>query len=268
MKNNQINIYHLNIYHLFNSFLMSTLYLKKTNDVVHILGLSETRLDNRIEDKDISIRGYTLFRRDKNLDKHTGLVAYIHNSIANSVKRRRDLEYQHIESLWLEIKQDKSTPLLICFIYRNPSSNSEWQDQFQIMMDKIPDKKYELLMLGDFNIDLHKPQQSWNTLTSLLGLKQLITDYTRVTHTSKTIIDHIYTNNIHKVKNINVISSSISDHFLIQCTYHKRLLKRPPKEHSYIKHRCYKKIDEKHCLAHTLLDHYLLIMCIVVPNPT
>ena len=156
MKNHNINVCHLNIFHLFNKLPDVNVLLSKHKKSIQILGLTETRLDHRIDDYDISINNYTLFRRDKKQERHTGIAAYVHNAISNQVRRRMDLEYKEIESLWLEVKHEKNTPLLICFLYRNPTCTAEWQIQFQNMIDNIPDKNHELLILGDFNIDLKK----------------------------------------------------------------------------------------------------------------
>ena len=249
MKNHKINVSHLNIFHLFNKLPDINVLLSKQKNTIQILGLTETRLDDRIDDNNISINNYTLFRRDKNHERHTGVAAYVHNTISNQVRRRLDLEYKEVESLWLEVKHEKNTPLLICFLYRNPIASAEWQIQFQNMIDNIPDTNHELLILGDFNIDLKKPQQSWNSLTSLLGLNQLISDYTRVTKTTKTMIDHIYSRNIHKINNVNVIKSGISDHYLICCSYLKKIKKLSPKGHSLITYRCYKHFQEDTFLA-------------------
>ena len=50
----------------------------------------------------------------------------------------------------------------------------------------------DILLLGDFNIDLLKPHSSWDSTITLLGLTQIIEPPTRTTPTSATLIDHIY----------------------------------------------------------------------------
>ena len=65
------------------------------------------------------------------------------------------------------------------------------------MVDNIHTVKphADILVLGDFNINLLKPHSSWDPTITLLGLTQLVKSSTRFTHTSATLIDHIYTNN-------------------------------------------------------------------------
>ena len=50
----------------------------------------------------------------------------------------------------------------------------------------------DILVLGGFNIDLLKPDSSWDSTIALLGLTQLVKSPTRITQTSATLIDYIY----------------------------------------------------------------------------
>ena len=65
------------------------------------------------------------------------------------------------------------------------------------MIDNIHTVKphADILVQGDFNIDLLKPHSSWDSTITLLGLTQLVKSPARITQTSATLIDHIYTNN-------------------------------------------------------------------------
>ena len=230
MARNQLNIAYLNLYHLYNKVIQLNDLLLSSLKGTHILGLSETRLKSFMDDKQIHISNYSIIRRDNTQEGHTGIAAYIHNSIYQNIKRRPDLENKDIETLWLEIKQEKTMPSLICFIYRNPKDKGktlkDWQKKFQNMINEIPHKNYELQILGDLNIDLCEKQTDWNAITTQLGLEQLITKPTRETASSSKIIDHIYTNTKSKINNTKVIKTQISDHYTIYCSY---LLKMPKK---------------------------------------
>ena len=92
-----------------------------------------------------------------------------------------------------------------------------WTEQFIDMFNKLPSKNNDIILLGDFNFDLLNPNQEWENALNLLGLKQIINEPTRVTQNSKTLIDHIYTNNTNKISSPLVIKSSISDHYPIFC---------------------------------------------------
>ena len=62
------------------------------------------------------------------------------------------------------------------------------------MIDNIHTVKphADILVPGDFDIDLLKPHSSWDSTITLLGLTQLVKSPTRITQTSATLINHIY----------------------------------------------------------------------------
>ena len=98
----KIGIGFLNIYHLHGKLHEIKVLLNRSKYNIHILGLSETRLNQNISNNDINISNYTIFRRDKTKHNEHGLITYVHSSISDNIKRRTDLEHKRIESLWLE----------------------------------------------------------------------------------------------------------------------------------------------------------------------
>ena len=210
---------------------------------VHLFGISESRLDGRITDNLISINDYTVLRRDSRYPLHTGLALYVHKSIENSVRRRLDLETEAIECIWVEIKDSKTKPLLVGYVYRNPASSQGWPGDFISMMDKVTEHNANILLLGDFNIDLFKQPPTWNNATALFGLEQLVEEATRVTKSTATLIDHIYTNNKQQVFKVKVVESGISDHSAIFCHWSIKLPKQNPRGHTTITFRSFKNFN-------------------------
>ena len=241
MKNHKgLRIGNLNACHLRNKIDDVTVLINKNSakDKVHLFGVSETRLDTNVDDSLIHIQNYTVRKDAEQKTGHTGLVVYIHDSIRHLIRRRNDFETDSVEAIWLELYQRKTTPAYICSLYRNPACTSEWMNDFMTMMDNIPDNA-DVILLGDFNINLFNQQNNWLTVTSMLGLSQLITDSTRVTNKTKTLIDHIYTNNTAKVIKPSIVRSSLSDHYAIFCTYHTKLPKQPKNSHDYVQYRSF-----------------------------
>ena len=113
-------------------------------------------------------------------------------------------------------------------MYGNPVSSQGWPDDFINMMDKVTESKTNILLLGDFNIDLFKQPPVWNSTTSLFGLEQLVEKATRVTKFSATLIGHIYINNKPQVSKVKVVESGISDHSAIFCHWSIQLPKQNP----------------------------------------
>ena len=137
MKYINLNINYQNISYLYNRIGDVRVQVMKPTQTTHILGISETHLEDKMDDAHIEIQNYILVRRDPQLNLHTGLAVYIHNSISKLVKRRPDLEINGIECMWFQLKQSNSSPLLICFMYRNPDDTFRpWLDRYEIMIEK------------------------------------------------------------------------------------------------------------------------------------
>ena len=90
-------------------------------------------------------------------------------------------------------------------------------------MNYLNQKGNKVYTFGDINLDLN-PQQISASISDYLqtldtnGFTCLTTDPTRVTLDSKTIIDHLLTNDYESKLTPGVISYKISDHFPIFCT--------------------------------------------------
>ena len=129
---------------------------------------------------------------------------------ADSIWKRKN-----ISCIWLEITVGKSKPFLIGNMYRPPNSKVEFIDRFEIIIDIVSHERREMILLGDFNKNLLNEHKyiEWDNFVTSLGLSQLVCDPTRVTNTSRTLIDHIYTNFDENIAHVHVCKTSISDHF-------------------------------------------------------
>ena len=135
-------------------------------------GITESRLDSRISDRDINNQNYCISRKDSADIGQTGIAVYVHNSITDITQRRQDLESDLVKCIWLELKPSTNAPdifvcccFCFCFVfvlYRNPSVSYEWFDNFVQMIDNIDTVKphADILVLGEFNIDLLKPHST------------------------------------------------------------------------------------------------------------
>jgi hypothetical protein len=245
-SSNDIRVGHLNVYHLYPKLADVSVYLS-TPEPFHIFGFSETRLNTNIPDVSIQTPGFSVMRRDPVTYGQTGLAVYVHHTVQQFVRRRPDLETKEVECMWLELKTPRKPPLLIGFVYRNPAATFEWYDDFLSMCDRICNTS--TLLLGDFNIDMLKPHPAWDSTITLLGLKQLVNSSTRITSTTSTLIDHIYSTKPEAISNVSVGNLSISDHYPISCTWSAKLPKARKGCHSYITYRTFKKFKESEFLS-------------------
>jgi len=72
-----------------------------------------------------------------------------------------------------------------------------------------------LFILGDLNDDLLVPQSKLHRIMHVSKLSQVINKPTRITETSKTLLDVIITNNPDIISSSDVVKTHISDHDLI-----------------------------------------------------
>lgn len=120
----------------------------------------------------------------------------------------------------IEIKKPHSDPFLITTWYRPPKSPVELFDKFEEILIKLDSSNKEYYILGDLNCDLISSKIGFHTtkLVNLLDnyqLMQLIEQPTRVTETTKTLIDLFITNSKENLTKWGTITTSISDHNLI-----------------------------------------------------
>ena len=138
------------------------------------------------------------FRRDNLKSDGGGIIVNVRNDII--AKRRTNLEINNIDCLWIEVLPRKGKSYLVESFYRNPNENSEWLNRFEVLIENVLLENKEIIILGDFNKDLLNLNinNAWSNFITSFGLRQLITEPTRVTNTTKTLIDHVYVSNEEK----------------------------------------------------------------------
>ena len=145
-------------------------------------------------------------------------------------------------------------PFLICSAYRPPKVYSDWIDLFEEELSLAQTTGLEFILMGDFNIDINTCMNSkWSHLVQLFDLTQLITEPTRVTQTSSTLIGHVYTTNPATIAESFVSQISLSDHFPV-CFTRKMNHKLSKHQHTTTSYRCFKHFDEKTFLDELFTD--------------
>ena len=161
-----------------------------------IITLSETWLCGDDKNENFSIPGYQLpYRRDRHFGgAHGGVMAYVSDNIA--CKRRKDLESNDMELLWLQVNALNQS-LFLCVIYRTDSnSDNTFWDKLQDNIDNVRELyNPKILLCGDLNADFNT-REGKSLLEFVEGnnLTYHITTPTRITSTSATILDQFITN--------------------------------------------------------------------------
>ena len=234
MNDKSMSIVHLNIRSLRNKLNDVGNYVK--NNAVDIFALSETWIDNTINSSSIDMPGYILERRDRN--SHGGGVAcYLKQNVP--YLRRKDLENNDIEIMWLEIKSKNQIPLFVGVIYRKPDSPfSTFYNSLESNLEQVFSFSDNVILLGDLNCNMltkNPLSNKVNELCSMYHLDQTIKEPTRITPHSSTLIDVIcVSNSVGEItKKAGTNSVGFSDHSLVYVTLSYNLPKSKPEIFSF-----------------------------------
>ena len=190
----------------------------------HISTISETWLHEDIPDSLITFPGYKMYRCDRQSTTKTqggGLCTLVQSDLfCDSLKLSHlNISNDDIEVQWLIVKPEHMKTMVIGNVYRAPSANREaFLDQLSERLDEIdllPD--WEVHIMGDFNLNAlidSTATTRLNIIMSQAGLSQQITQPTRVTPSTATLIDHYFTN-CKLIASAGSIPLNISDHDLI-----------------------------------------------------
>ena len=195
----------------------STQCLSNLKFTFDILAFVETKLTDDIEDL-YNISSYSKYTLNCNRNSG-GLAIYFNNNL--NVKLRQDLnrKFEFIETLFIEIEIKRKN--VICgVVYRRPnSSKSQFINEIDSILTLLDKENKYVYLMGDFNINLldsndDSTEQFVNLMHSF-NLLSLINKPTRVTQTSATAIDHIWTNAYSNVIRNGIIYDLTTDHFPI-----------------------------------------------------
>ena len=165
-----------------------------------IIALTETHLSNDIDDDELNLEGFNLFRFDRN--RHGGgVLLYCRNELHS--KLLSPLSNVHLEMLWIENTVDRNK-IIFGVCYRPPGQNLQdrtiFLDGLSHVFETIHDKyKKPFILVGDFNdrcfnwTDDHKNSELGLELVNMIdsfNLKQMIMQSTR----NDSLLDLIITN--------------------------------------------------------------------------
>lgn len=123
------------------------------DNLVDMLIIGETKLDDTFRDSEFSVDNYHLWRADRT-SHGGGILVYIRSDLA--CDRKKELECKEIESIFTEIKF-KDRKWLICGLYRPPSlPDNAFIDDFSKTFDRVSVKYDNVLVIGDLNYNLEK----------------------------------------------------------------------------------------------------------------
>jgi len=247
MKDSSFSLFHCNIRSLSKHFDEFSNLLASLKNQFSVIGISETKL-NPNSLGNIDLPDYNFLRNDSSTQAG-GAGLYIHNSLSFIPRSDLNITFEECENIWIEILLPKKQKnIVLGLVYRHPNSSADaFRDELNNTLNEISRSNKQIVIFGDFNIDLIKFESHQSTSDYLDMLYSyfcfpVITQPTRVTEHSRTLIDHIYTNSLDKNIATGILVSDLSDHFPIFMTLHDILPSQ--RQRSKLK-RNFKKLDKE-----------------------
>lgn len=218
-KHKNISVFYINIQCLHNKILELNMFLSGHD--YDILCFSETwsREDQACH---IHINNYelaTYYSRSNFI--HGGVAIYVKTGVEfKPCEFSNDYcDELNFEICAIELRKTKS---IIGCCYRSPTGDINiFNSKLISFLDNVP-MNNRITVIGDFNVDFslkrNKSQQISNIFLSF-GMHECVNEFTRVTNTSATRIDNIFTN-IDDIYHITkIFNPDLSDHKSLSFTY-------------------------------------------------
>ena len=214
---NSLKCYYANARSIVKKFAELIALNEKEN--FDVIGITESWINcNKHLLSEFALPGYTVFNKDRsnrlgstNKTKGGGVLLYLKESL-NAVLLNNDVN-EHTESVWVQIKQNRNTPINLGIIYRPPGQLTELDKDLFNQIDKYTKSKYAIIM-GDFNYK----NINWTTMESDKEGKLFVENiqnnflHQKVEHPTrgKNILDLIICNDENLIENV-YIGESLAD---------------------------------------------------------
>ena len=184
-----------------------------------VITITETWLSEGDDIDSFNIEGYTLYCTNRLNSRGGGVAIFMSDELQHS--RLDHLSYVEesgleVVTVSLEINNQK---IKIGCIYRPPNTNlSLFNTQIECYLEKLGNSR--VYVCGDYNVNLlnydHHDETKCFVETFLSkGLIPLISKPTRITRSSSTIIDNIFTSELNETAHSGLLITDVSDHLPI-----------------------------------------------------
>src|SRR6218665_172053 len=188
---------------------------------VSFVALTETWTNKNTEDQ-LQLKGYTTVYSSRE-DRIEGGVAIMVRENIKYWPLDLGISPRHntYESIFIQVQQIRGPDLVTGVIYRPPGQSLlDFNDESSILVSILSKSKRNLILAGDFNIDLLKistndPTQTFMNILTAEFIAPVINYPTRIPEFTATLIDtcNIFTSIVQDVVDPFVIVSGLSDHF-------------------------------------------------------
>lgn len=212
------------------------------NSKVDVIAVTETWFEHGCEDKNLEIKGYTIFRNDRLNRVGGGVAIYVKTNLtAKVISVSVD---SLVEFISIEIT-DGTTKVLVSCVY-NPSRHFSVDSFFNSLSGILIDYNFYIIC-GDLNINLlvddHKTYSLKNSFTSVgLALVNSFCPTRFGNNVTPSLLDVLLVSELNAVLLYDQLSF-VSDHDLIFCTLNICLNKNKSTDSNTFSFRDFKNID-------------------------
>nr|VZI20893.1 unnamed protein product [Spirometra erinaceieuropaei] len=121
-----------------------------------VISLTETWLTQHVDDRELALPGYQMFRRDREGRQGGGVLTYVKNGL--NVSDKTDNFSCSSEAIWLSIKVPSSPSLDVLTVYRPPRRDNMADARLLEELEKFATRP-DILIMGDFNA----PHIDWSS---------------------------------------------------------------------------------------------------------
>ena len=206
-------------------------------DAYDIITLSETHLTAGVLNNLFELKGFhDIIRKDRQ-GAGGGVAIFVRNNIM--YKRKIQYESGNVEAIWLDVNTTQGK-LLLCCCYRPPTKpsgpdvNVFWDGVASALDNAHSDGYKNIVILGDLNADPHTiPGRMLLNLCNSYNFTVHISEPTRITSTSATVLDQVLSNVPSFVTQSSVLPPiATSDHCVVSATLNFNVTS----EHAYKRH--------------------------------
>jgi hypothetical protein len=165
-------------------------FLETSLNDFDILVVTETHLDNQINDSDITLDSFPniIHRKDRS-NRGGWLLIYSKNDI--SISRKSELENNFDETIWVEIRS-KGQSFLLCNTYRPPCTDIDYWTRLTYAIELALQVNENIIITGDLNSNLLcSNNDKLIDLVNIFNLKNVIDKPTRINGNTSTLLDPI-----------------------------------------------------------------------------
>ena len=185
-----------------------------------VVGITESKQQiGKVFIVNVDINGYHMYKQPFE-SASRGVVIYVNDELNHSRLEEFPVTENDFEFLWIEISNQKKKNIICGCIYRHPNKDpTKFLKYIESTISKIDCYKYEIFLIGDFNIDLLQYDSNTisndfiNSMTAHSFLLYILQP-TRITDHSATVIDNIFSNITDSESISGNLTTLISDHFI------------------------------------------------------